>query len=266
MQSPPKPPPPPPPTGVAPPPRLRIGELLISAGVLTDVQLEEALQKPRTEGERIGDVLVRLGFVTETQLTQTLSQQLSVPWVSLYHVEFSRQLLNLVPEELAEMHCLVPVFVRNGPNAGRGNAALLHRGGKPWPNPRTASELGSVLVTAAESVASGPRQEALPLALHEVARTGEAPRPAHPAGPGIETPEPVTARPSVSPGAELLERVRAILEWELASPRSVAEVAELLAVTRPQAKAWLGRLVETASLEKVPKSRPARYQTTRRLL
>ena len=118
MQSPPKPPPPPPPTGVAPPPRLRIGELLISAGVLTDVQLEEALQKPRTEGERIGDVLVRLGFVTETQLTQTLSQQLSVPWVSLYHVEFSRQLLNLVPEELAEMHCLVPVFVRKTKKEG----------------------------------------------------------------------------------------------------------------------------------------------------
>lgn len=99
-------------------PRQRIGELLISAGVLTEEQLAEALTKPRSEGERIGDVLVRLGFVTETQLTQTLSQQLSVPWVSLYHVEFSRQLLNLVPEELAEMHCLVPVFVRKTKKEG----------------------------------------------------------------------------------------------------------------------------------------------------
>ncbi len=99
-------------------PRQRIGELLISAGVLTEAELEEALTKPRLEGERIGDVLVRLGMVTETQLTQTLSQQLSVPWVSLYHVEFSRQLLNLVPEELAEMHCLVPVFVRKTKKEG----------------------------------------------------------------------------------------------------------------------------------------------------
>lgn len=99
-------------------PRQRIGELLISAGVLTEEQLAEALTKPRTEGERIGDVLVRLQFVTETQLTQTLSQQLSVPWVSLYHVEFSRQLLNLVPEDLAELHCLVPVFVRKTKKEG----------------------------------------------------------------------------------------------------------------------------------------------------
>lgn len=90
----------------------------MSAGVLTDAQLAEALTKPRAEGERIGDVLVRLGFVTETQLTQTLSQQLSVPWVSLYYVEFSRQLLNLVPEELAELHCLVPVFVRKTKKEG----------------------------------------------------------------------------------------------------------------------------------------------------
>jgi type IV pilus assembly protein PilB len=41
-----------------------------------------------------------------------LSQQLSVPWVSLYHIDFSRQLLNLVPQGLAEKYCLVPIFVR----------------------------------------------------------------------------------------------------------------------------------------------------------
>jgi type IV pilus assembly protein PilB len=35
-----------------------------------------------------------------------------VPWVSLYHIDFSRQLLNLVSQELAERHCLVPIFVR----------------------------------------------------------------------------------------------------------------------------------------------------------
>ena len=86
--------------------------------MLTQAQLDDALSRPRTEGERIGGVLCRLGFVTETVLTQTLSQQLSVPWVSLYHVDFSRQLLNLVPHELAELHTLVPVFVRKSKKSG----------------------------------------------------------------------------------------------------------------------------------------------------
>ncbi len=92
--------------------RLRIGELLTLAKVLTDEQLASALAQPRVPGQRLGDVLVQMGLVNETQLTQTLSQQLSVPWVSLYHIDFSRQLLDLVPHEVAERYCLVPIFVR----------------------------------------------------------------------------------------------------------------------------------------------------------
>jgi type IV pilus assembly protein PilB len=92
--------------------RLRIGELLVSANILTNAQLEEALRVQSTAKKRLGDVLVSLGYVDETRLTQALSQQLAVPWVSLYHVDFSRQLLNLVPREVAEKYCLVPIFVR----------------------------------------------------------------------------------------------------------------------------------------------------------
>jgi type IV pilus assembly protein PilB len=79
---------------------------------LTPEQLDEALQTQTETKKRLGDVLVQLGFVDESRLTQALSQQLAVPWVSLYHVEFSRQLLNLVPREVAENYCIVPVFVR----------------------------------------------------------------------------------------------------------------------------------------------------------
>jgi type IV pilus assembly protein PilB len=92
--------------------RLRIGELLVSAKVITQEQLDSALKVQRPAGQRLGDLLVLQGTVTENQLTQTLGLQLSVPWVSLYHVDFSRQLLNLVPREVAEKFCVVPIFVR----------------------------------------------------------------------------------------------------------------------------------------------------------
>jgi type IV pilus assembly protein PilB len=92
--------------------RVRLGELLVTASIITREQLEEVLLAQRADGRRLGKLLVERGLVTETQLTQILSQQLSVPWVSLYHIDFSRQLLDLVPEELAEQHCLVPIFVR----------------------------------------------------------------------------------------------------------------------------------------------------------
>ena len=94
------------------PARVRLGDLLVEAQIVSRAQLEEMLSAQKRDGRRIGTMLVEAGLVTETQVTQILSQQLSVPWVSLYHIDFSRQLLNLVSHQLAEKYCLVPIFVR----------------------------------------------------------------------------------------------------------------------------------------------------------
>jgi type IV pilus assembly protein PilB len=92
--------------------RIPLGELLVDSQIITREQLDEVLASQRSDGRRLGALLMEAGLVTETQVTQILSQQLSVPWVSLYHIDFSRQLLNLVPRDLAERYCLVPIFVR----------------------------------------------------------------------------------------------------------------------------------------------------------
>lgn len=93
-------------------PRVRLGELLVQAQIITEEQLEQVLELQKSDSRRLGTLLVEQGLVTETQVTQILSQQLSVPWVSLYHTDFSRQLLNHVPQELAEELCLIPIFMR----------------------------------------------------------------------------------------------------------------------------------------------------------
>jgi type IV pilus assembly protein PilB len=94
------------------PARLRLGQLLVDARILTAEQLEEVLALQRTDGRKLGALLVESGLVTETLLTQVLSQQLSVPWVSLNHIDFSRELLDLIPLDVAEKYCLVPIYVR----------------------------------------------------------------------------------------------------------------------------------------------------------
>ncbi len=93
-------------------PRVRLGDLLVEAQMITRQQLDEVLERQREDRRRLGTLLVESGLVSETQVTQILSQQLSVPWVSLYHIDFSRQLLNLVPSQVVERFCLVPIFVR----------------------------------------------------------------------------------------------------------------------------------------------------------
>jgi type IV pilus assembly protein PilB len=84
----------------------------VSAGVITETDLARALAMERAPGQKLGDVLVQLGLVSEAQLTQILGQQHSVPWVSLYHIDFSRQLLNLIPRAIADKYCLIPIYVR----------------------------------------------------------------------------------------------------------------------------------------------------------
>ena len=93
--------------------RVLLGELLVESKVITPEQLGEVLSSPREVGKKLGQVLLERGWITEAQLTQTLSLQLSVPWVSLYHIDFSRQLLNRLSRDVAEKYCLIPIFVRH---------------------------------------------------------------------------------------------------------------------------------------------------------
>ena len=155
----------------------------------------------------------------------------------------------------------VPIFVRNGINAGKGNSALLHHGGKPWPNPQSGHDLGIALVAAAESVVAEPKQDALPLTLREKPDAYESAPVTRPTeGPALKT-QPTVADAKPSPEADLLNTVREILRRELVEARTEQEVAGLLAVTKPQAKSWLVRLVEEAVLEKVTKPKPVRFRT-----
>jgi len=90
----------------------RIGELLVQAGLVSEAQLAEALEAQALSSLRVGEQLVELGHVDELQLTQVLSNQLSVAWVSLDHVDFTPEILLLVPGRLARKHGLLPVFFR----------------------------------------------------------------------------------------------------------------------------------------------------------
>ncbi len=167
-------------------------------------------------------------------------------------------------EQLERFH-FVPVFVRNGNNAGRGNAALIHHGGWPWPNPENGAELGRVLSAAVESVAAEPKQEALSFALREQPVSYTSPvKPVEPAHVVGEEPK-VTS----SPAGELFKTVREILRRELVAGHTEAEIVSLLGATKTQVKEWLARLIKEGTVEKVKNTKPVQYRaatTSERLL
>lgn len=162
--------------------------------------------------------------------------------------------------EQLERFRFAPVFVCNGAKAGKGNAALLSRGAKPWPNPQSGKELETTLVAAAEAVVSEPRQDTLPLTLREEPPGPEVAPVAMSAEPPAEKGEEQTVAPRLTPESELLNTVREILRRELIEARTEEEVARLLVVTKPQAKAWIARLIEEQILEKITKPKPVRFR------
>ena len=99
---------------------------MVGAGHLTEAQLDDVLETQRTSGRRLGEEIIARGLVDETLVTQMLSNQLSVPWVSLYKVPFTRELLSLVPAEIADRHNLIPVYVRQVRRQGDTLFVALH--------------------------------------------------------------------------------------------------------------------------------------------
>jgi type IV pilus assembly protein PilB len=86
---------------------------LTGAGLVSLEGLNRVLLAQRSDGRRLGELLVLHGLVTEAQVAQTLSQQLSVPWISLGHIVFSDKLLSLISPDLARKHRALPVHLKS---------------------------------------------------------------------------------------------------------------------------------------------------------
>ena len=88
--------------------KLRIGDLLVSEGLLTFEQLDTALDEQKRSGSKLGETVVRLGFVTQDQINQLLCEQLDIEFVNLRKVEINDAAVKLVPEATARKYLLLP--------------------------------------------------------------------------------------------------------------------------------------------------------------
>ncbi len=95
-----------------PPVTDKLGKLLISANLITDKQLNEALVAIRQSrgATRLGSTLVKMGYIQEEKLLQFLSQQYRVPAVDLkMYQHIDPAIIKLVPLELVKKHMVLPL-------------------------------------------------------------------------------------------------------------------------------------------------------------
>ncbi len=86
---------------------MRLGEILIQRKLITEEDLERALELQKERGDKIGKTLVDMGFIAMRDVLAALSEQLDVPLVSIDSPPFvSSETEALSPRFLRQFRCL----------------------------------------------------------------------------------------------------------------------------------------------------------------
>jgi MSHA biogenesis protein MshE len=91
-----------------------LGEMLVSANLIDEVQMQIALAEQKRTGKRFGSTLVELKFIDENVLAAFLSKQVDVPCISLLHVDITKKILRKISARTAKDCHAVPIRVVDG--------------------------------------------------------------------------------------------------------------------------------------------------------
>jgi type IV pilus assembly protein PilB len=83
--------------------------MLIEAGVIDDVQLNDALEVQRATGGQLGKVLVELGYASQAAILAILAEQIGIPFVDLAQKHPDPTAIAVVPRDLATRYALMPI-------------------------------------------------------------------------------------------------------------------------------------------------------------
>ncbi|MCD4832019.1 MAG: GspE/PulE family protein [Anaerohalosphaeraceae bacterium] len=94
--------------------RRKLGEILYKSGLIDKQSLIETLKTAQESHRRLGETLVELGLVSEDNICKALAHQLGMPYVNLDKHPISKSTMALVPEDVIQKYCVVPLGEKNG--------------------------------------------------------------------------------------------------------------------------------------------------------
>ncbi len=96
--------------------RMRLGDILVAMGAITDDQLEAALAWRQVSGarERLGTTIIRLGYITELDLARALGEQLGLAVEDLAYTEVEPEVAALLPAQVAFESQVLPLRIEDG--------------------------------------------------------------------------------------------------------------------------------------------------------
>ena len=89
--------------------RIRVGDLLVMKGCITEEQLSDALEEQQKTKGKLGQVLVDMGFITEEVLAGVICAQLGIESIDLANFKPDPKLIEMVGEDILRKDELLPV-------------------------------------------------------------------------------------------------------------------------------------------------------------
>lgn len=91
--------------------RQNLGEMLVAANLIDEVQMQVALAEQRQSGKRFGSTLVELKFIDENVLAAFLSKQMDVPCISLLRIDIPKRIVRKLTRDVAVGCRAIPVRI-----------------------------------------------------------------------------------------------------------------------------------------------------------
>ncbi len=89
---------------------IKLGEMLVKAGKITQEQLDEALKGQVIFGGRLGTNLIEMGYLEEDDISRLLSEKLGVPYVPPEQLmTIPAGVIALIPREMAAKYKVIPL-------------------------------------------------------------------------------------------------------------------------------------------------------------
>ncbi len=87
-----------------------LGQLLLENKKISSEELNQALRYQSEKGVYFGKALIELGLIAEIDLMQFLAEQMDIPFVKLDDISIEKEIIRLIPEELARDYQIIPLF------------------------------------------------------------------------------------------------------------------------------------------------------------
>lgn len=91
-------------------PQVKLGQLLIRENLLTEKQLENALEYQSKHRNRpLGKILTQMGIISDAEIQLALTRKLGIPFVNLQEFELDMEVVNQLPQAIIRKHKVLPI-------------------------------------------------------------------------------------------------------------------------------------------------------------